>query len=72
MHFNKGDVTQSHTIIINDDSECENATIETFLSSITLDSGIPVIDINVSQATITIDDINEVECGKPAELLQSY
>ena len=64
IQFNRGDVTQTHTITINDDDVCENAPNENFFSNIALASGIPDIDVTVPRATITIDDTNEVECSK--------
>ena len=58
-----GDVTQTHTISINDDDECEDDPNENFFSNITLDSGIN-INITIDQAVITINDTAEPECGK--------
>ena len=59
-----GDVTQTHTISISDDDECENDPNENFFSNITLDSGIPDIAVTVPQATVTIDDSGEEECSE--------
>ena len=64
IQFNVGDVTQTHTITINDDDECEKDPNENFFSNITLDSGIPDISVINSQATVTINDTSEQECGK--------
>ena len=64
IQFNAGDVTQTHTITINDDDECEKDPNENFFSNITLDSGIPDIAVTVPQATVTINDTAEQECGK--------
>ena len=64
IQFNAGDVTQTHTITINDDNECEENPNENFFSNIALNSGIPEITVTVPQATVTIDDSGEVECGK--------
>ena len=64
IQFNVGDVTQTHTISINDDDECEKDPNENFFSNITLDSGIPDIAVTVPQATVTINDTAEQECGK--------
>ena len=60
VQFNEGDVTQTHiyTIAISNDIVCENNTEKTFLSSIALESGIPVINVTTSQATVFI------ECGR--------
>ena len=64
IQFNAGDVTQTHTITISDDDECEKDPNENFFSNITLDSGIPDIAVTVPQATVTINDTAEQECGK--------
>ena len=62
IQFNRGDVTQTHTITINDDDLCENDN-ESLFSNIALASDIPDINMTVPRATVTIDD-NEVECSK--------
>ena len=64
IQFNRGDVTQTHTITINDDDLCEKDPNENFFSNIALASGIPDIDVTVPRATVTIDVANEVECSK--------
>ena len=61
VQFDEGDVTQTHTIVINNDFECDNNTNKSFFSLITLEGGIPVINVTVSQTTVFID---EAECGK--------
>ena len=61
VQFNEGDVTQTHTIVINCDLECENG--KTFFSSIALHSGVPVINVTESLTTVFID---QVGCGKGA------
>ena len=63
VQFNTGDVTKNHTIIINDDSECEKDPNENFFS---LDSGIPDITVTVPRAMVTINDTAQPECGKIA------
>ena len=63
IEFNTGDVTQTYTITINDDEECEDEPNEYFTSNITLDTGINVA-ISPTQALITINDTAEPECGK--------
>ena len=63
IQFATGDSTKEHTIIINQDTGCED--LETFTSTIRLSSGIPIIEITHPEATITIDDSSEEECGKP-------
>ena len=54
VQFNKGDVTKNHTIIINDDNECEKDPNENFFSNIALDSGIPDITVTVPRAMVTL------------------
>ena len=63
IQFNAGDVTQTHTITINNDEECEDEPNESFFSNIALDGGID-IDITIDQAVITINDTAEPECGE--------
>ena len=65
IQFNEGDVTQPHTITINNDDVCEiEPANENFFSNIALDSGIPDITVTIPRAMVTIDDIAEPECGK--------
>ena len=64
IQFNVGDVTQNHTIIINDDNECEKDPNENVFSIISLDSVTPEITVTVPRAIVTIADTDEVECGK--------
>ena len=67
IQFNAGDVTQPHTITINNDDVCEiEPANENFFSNIALDSGIPDITVTVPRAMVTIDDTAEPECGKIA------
>ena len=64
IQFNTGDKYQTHTIFINDDILCELGEIpEFFLSNIVLDSGVLPINVIEPQATISIDDLQEPECG---------
>ena len=60
----RGDTTQTHTILIEDDDECENYPTEWFLSSLAVVSGVSDISVSMTQANITIDDNEEFECGK--------
>ena len=62
--FMRGEVIQTHTILIEDDDECEIDPNEQFLSVMALISGIPGINVTVPRALITIDDRDEFECGK--------
>ena len=70
--FEAGDVTQTHRIIINDDTECETPQNENLFSNIALNSGIPDIFVTEPRATVTIDDTSESNCGKvKGALMQS-
>ena len=66
IQFNAGDITQMHTILINDDDNCEKGPNENFFSNITLNSGIPDILVTVPCATVIIDDTAELNCGMQA------
>ena len=61
VQFNVGDTYQTHTIIINDDIDCED---DSFFSVIALNDGVQPINVINPRATITIDDSDEVECSK--------
>ena len=62
--FEAGDVTQTHRIQINDDTECEKEPNEILFSNIALNSGVPDILVTEPRATVTILDTAEPECGK--------
>ena len=64
IQFNAGGITQMHTILINDDDNCEKNPNKNFFSNIILNSGIPDILVTVPRATVTIDETAEPECGK--------
>ena len=64
IQFEAGDILQSHTITINDDNDCEIGQKKTFSSYISLESGIGNISVTVPQAIVTIDDTDDLECGK--------
>ena len=63
IQFNRGDVIQTHTITINDDNECVSDPNNIFFSNISLLSGIPDITLTVPQATVTINDSDDLTCG---------
>ena len=64
IQFNVGDRIQTHTIVINDDSLCENET-ETLFSTISVDNSTEqFVNITQPQAAIVIDDSEEAECGR--------
>ena len=63
LQFNVGDTYQTHTIIINDDIDCEDDSNENFFSVIALNDGVQPINPR-PRATITIDDSEEVKCSK--------
>ena len=64
MHFNVGDIFQTHTIIINNDMDCEAMPNKEFFSNIALDSGVQPINLINPQVTVTIDDSGEAECSE--------
>ena len=64
VQFNAGDITRTHTIIINDDDECEKDPNENFFPNIVLHCGVPVITVTVPRAMVKINDTAEPECGK--------
>ena len=64
IQFNAGDVMQTHIILIIQDTECEKHLNKSFYSKISLDSSIPLISITSPQATVTIDESEEVECSE--------
>ena len=68
IQFNTGDTTKTHTIFIEQDQLCETDPIEFFFSNIVLDSGVKQIQVIRPQATITILDTSEPECGKDRQL----
>ena len=62
IQFSAGDATQMHTIIINDDDECENYPNQKFFSNSVLNSGIPYIFVTTPRATVTINDSADPGC----------
>ena len=64
VQFNVGDTFQTHTILINNDMDCEAMPDEEFFSNIALDSGVQPINVINPQATVTIDDSGEAECSE--------
>ena len=64
IQFSAGDIIQIHTILINDDNNCEKDPNENLFSNITLNSGVPDILVTIPRTTIIIDDTAEPECGK--------
>ena len=62
--FKRGDAIKTHTIVIQDDDECELTQPEGFVSAITTVGSIFNIRIAVSHALIVLDDSEEFECGK--------
>ena len=64
IQFSAGDVIKFHTILVNDDIECEKDPNENLFSNIAVHSGIPDISVTVPRATVTTDDTDEPECGK--------
>ena len=62
--FEAGDVTRTHRIIINNDTECEKEPNEIIFSNIALNSSTHDIFVTEPRATVIIDDTAEPECGK--------
>ena len=62
--FEAGDVTRTHRMQINNDTECEKEPNEIIFSNITLIIGTPDIFVTEPQARVTINDTAEPECGK--------
>ena len=62
IQFNAGDAIQMHTIIINNDNECESYPNDNFFSNIVLGRGIPDILVTVPRATVTINDSADPGC----------
>ena len=62
--FEAGDVTRTHRIIINNDTECEKEPNEIIFSNIALNSSTPDIFVTEPRARVIIDDTAEPECGK--------
>ena len=63
VRFNVGDTYKTHTIFINDDTICDNTSRNIF-SNIALSSGNQLIRVINPQATIIIDDSNEIDCSE--------
>ena len=64
VQFNVGDTYQMHTVMINDDTDCEDMPNEEFYSYIALNSRVLPINVINSQSTVTIDDSEEAECSE--------
>ena len=68
IQFNTGEVTQMHTILINDDDNCEKGPNENLFSNIIFNSGIPDILVTLARAAVTIDDMAELKCGMQSRM----
>ena len=64
VQFNVGDTFQTHTIIINNDMDCEDMPNEEFFSNIALYSGVQPINVINTNAIVTINDSGEAECSE--------
>ena len=62
--FNMGDVRVTHTIVINQDDECEDDPYEDFFSNLALVSGVQPITVIRPRAQVIINDSLEPECSK--------
>ena len=72
MQFNFGDTYQMHTVMINDDTDCEDMPNEEFYSNIALNSRVLPINVITSQSRVTIDDSGEAECSELLFFLYVY
>ena len=62
--FPRGTERVCHTVIINQDDECELLPEnESFFSNLSLESGVGEIIIQLPTAEVIIDDTEEPECG---------
>ena len=64
LHFNVGDVTVTHTILISDDEDCENVPNEHFISKIAPVCGMQPVNVIQPHAQVIINDSVEPECSK--------
>ena len=64
IQFNTGDTSKTISITINQDSICEEGSIEYFYSTLCLESDSDGIIVSQSRAIITINDTLEEECSK--------
>ena len=62
--FTEGQIRATHTIILNQDDDCENDPNENFFSNIALNSGTLPISVIRLRAEVIIDDSAEPECSK--------
>ena len=62
--FAEGQMRATHTIIINQDDDCEYDPNENFFSNISLNSDKQPISVIRPCAEVIIDDTNEPECRK--------
>ena len=63
LQFQRGDITKQFSININDDHVCEKDIYESFFSNIGIESNNADITVLQHQATITIVDSKEDDCG---------
>ena len=64
MEFAEGQSTRTFTISVINDTQCNKDPNKQFFASLSAIAGIQFINITVSEATITIDDSSEPECGQ--------
>ena len=70
IHFNAGDATQTHRIMITNNYICGNDDIDSnFFSNIFLHSGVSDIFVTVPRATVTIENTLEIICGNSIQVL---
>ena len=64
LTFAAGDSESCHTVVINQDDECEDPVPEDFFANLAYVSGIQNINVVQDRTRVLIDDSNEPECGE--------
>ena len=64
LRFNVGDARVTHTIIINQDDECEDNPYEDFFFNVALESGLQPISVIQPRNHVIISEDMEPECSK--------
>ena len=64
LTFAAGDSESCHTVVINQDDECEHPVPEDFFANLAYVSGIQNINVVQDRTRVLIDDSNEPECGE--------
>ena len=64
LTFAAGDSESCHTVVINQDDECEDPVPEDFFANLAYVSGIQNINVVQDRTRVLIDDSSESECGE--------